>query len=45
LLFGAQAGNEGFFERIGFARGMTSFVGRIEDIRNAGEQPNRVDSR
>lgn len=26
LFFGAQAGNEGFFETLGFQRGMTSFA-------------------
>jgi GNAT superfamily N-acetyltransferase len=33
LFFGAQPGNEGFFERAGFARGPVGFVGRLEDIR------------
>jgi len=36
LFFGAQSGNEVFFERIGFVRGPIGFVGRLEDIRNAG---------
>lgn len=26
LFFGAQAGNEGFFEKLGYERGMTSFA-------------------
>jgi GNAT superfamily N-acetyltransferase len=36
LFFGAQSGNEVFFERTGFVRGPIGFVGRLEDIRNAG---------
>ena len=32
LFFGAQSGNEGFFERIGFVRGPTGFVGKVEDL-------------
>ncbi len=38
LFFGAQSGNEGFFERVGFVRGPTGFVGRLEDVqsRHAG---------
>ena len=34
LFFGAQSGNEPFFERIGFVRGPTGFVGRLEAMRN-----------
>jgi predicted N-acetyltransferase YhbS len=34
LFFGAQSGNEPFFERIGFVRGPTGFVGRLDAIRN-----------
>lgn len=34
LFFGAQSGNEAFFERIGFTRGPVGFVGRLEDVRN-----------
>jgi predicted N-acetyltransferase YhbS len=30
LFFGAQAGNEGFFERCGFIRGPAGFVGRLQ---------------
>lgn len=36
LFLGAQPGNEGFFERVGFVRGPTGFVGRLEDIRRSG---------
>ena len=37
LFFGAQSSNESFFERIGFVRGPTGFIGRLEDIhRGAG---------
>jgi len=32
LFFGAQPGNETFFERSGFQRGPVGFVGRREDI-------------
>jgi GNAT superfamily N-acetyltransferase/predicted kinase len=32
VFFGAQSGNEGFFERIGFVRGPTGFVGRLEKL-------------
>jgi GNAT superfamily N-acetyltransferase len=33
LFFGAQPGNEGFFERSGFERGPVGFVGRREMVR------------
>jgi GNAT superfamily N-acetyltransferase len=33
LFFGAQPGNEGFFERSGFHRGPVGFVGRRDEIR------------
>jgi GNAT superfamily N-acetyltransferase len=32
LFFGAQPGNEPFFEKLGFQRGPVGFVGRREDI-------------
>ena len=35
LFFGAQPGNEEFFERSGFSRGPTGFVGRREQIRSS----------
>ena len=35
VFFGAQPGNEPFFEQIGFTRGPVGFVGRREDIMKA----------
>ena len=32
VFFGAQPGNEAFFEKIGFTRGPVGFVGRVEDV-------------
>lgn len=32
IFFGAQPGNEAFFEKIGFTRGPIGFVGRVEDV-------------
>jgi len=32
LFFGAQPGNEAFFERLGFVRGPVAFVGRRDQI-------------